>query len=56
MINKDAQSLILKVNKKELEPLNQQVSLAPQKIYNPHLFIKTLQKEKYIEYYTKGIY
>lgn len=35
---------------------NSNVSLAPQKIFNPHLFIKTVQKDKYLEYYTKGIY
>ena len=32
------------------------ISLTPQKIYNPHMFIKTNKKDKYIEYYTKGIY
>jgi hypothetical protein len=32
------------------------ISFAPQKLFNPHLFIKTAAKDKYVEYYARGIY
>ena len=32
------------------------ISLCPHKIFSPHLFIKTTQKQKHKEYYSKGLY
>lgn len=39
-----------------LPPPKWPISLAPQKLFNPHSFIRTLPKDKHVEYYVKGLY
>ena len=48
IIIKEASSFVQQFNQKTFKPSNQLISLTPQKIYNPHLFIKTNQKEKFV--------
>ena len=55
-INAAAEALLVKMSTKPISTSSAFVSLIPQKIFNPHIFIKTQPKEKFIEYYTKGVY
>lgn len=48
--------MIEEFNSGNLNPSTELVSFAPQKLYNPHLFIKTAEKDKYLQYYTRGLY